>query len=232
MNPSHNLRDRKPDLSPFLFHFTSGGDPFSTINSIIEERCLICERNVNDYLKAVCFTESPLTLSLQVFSYMNSWSKPRFSRYGIGFKRDVLIRDYLARPVIYGDEHEYYDSQNHGYYHVHSRFGYGLVSFLVQCVFSEGHIGLYVIHYLLQVIDVVELDPIVLYRIRCHVLKIIREFDPDRIFRVKTHLHHSRDSVQRRNHNQGILAKGRKVVLHSIGRLAGEILESHPFVVF
>lgn len=107
MNPSHNLRDRKPDLSPFLFHFTSGGDPFSTINSIIEERCLICERNVNDYLKAVCFTESPLTLSLQVFSYMNSWSKPRFSRFGIGFKRDVLIRDYLARPVIYGDEHEY-----------------------------------------------------------------------------------------------------------------------------
>ena len=107
MNPSHNLRDRKPDLSPFLFHFTSGGDPFSTINSIIEERCLICERNVNDYLKAVCFTESPLTLSLQVFSYMNSWSKPRFSRYEIGFKRDVLIRDYLARPVIYGDEHEY-----------------------------------------------------------------------------------------------------------------------------
>lgn len=107
MNPSHNLRDRKPDLSPFLFHFTSGEDPSRNINSIIEERRLVCKRNIKDYLKAVCFTESPLTLSLQVFNYMNSWPKPRFSKYGIGFKRDVLIRDYVARPVIYGDEHEY-----------------------------------------------------------------------------------------------------------------------------
>lgn len=107
MNPSHNLRDRKPDLSPFLFHFTSGGDPFSNINSIIEERRLVCRRNVETYLKAVCFSESPLTLSLQVFNYMNEWPKPRFSKYGLGFKRDVLIRDCVARPVIYGDEHEY-----------------------------------------------------------------------------------------------------------------------------
>lgn len=106
MNPSHNLRDRKPDLSPFLFHFTSGDDPFRNLNSIIEEQRLVCKSGVEDYLKAVCFTESPLTLSLQVFNYMNSWSKPRFSKYGIGFKRDVLIRDFVARPVIYGDEHE------------------------------------------------------------------------------------------------------------------------------
>lgn len=107
MNPSHNIRDRKPDLSPYLFHFTSGEDPFGNINSIIEERHLVCKRNIKDDLKAVCFTESPLTLSLQVFNYMNSWPKPRFSKYGIGFKRDVLIRYYAARPVIYGDEHEY-----------------------------------------------------------------------------------------------------------------------------
>ena len=107
MNPSHNLRDRKPDLSPFLFHFTSGKDPFGNINSIIGERRLVCRRNVETYLKAVCFSESPLTLSLQVFNYMNKWPKPRFSKYGLGFKRDVLIRDCVARPVIYGDEHEY-----------------------------------------------------------------------------------------------------------------------------
>ena len=107
MNPSHNLRDRKPDLSPFLFHFTSGGDPFSNINSIIEERRLVCRRNVETYMKAVCFSASPLTLSLQVLNYMNEWPKPRFSKYGLGFKRDVLIRDCVARPVIYGDEHEY-----------------------------------------------------------------------------------------------------------------------------
>lgn len=107
MNPSHNLRDRKPDLSPYLFHFTSGKDPFENIYSIIDERRLLCKRNIKDYLKAVCFTESPLTLSLQIFNYMNSWSKPRFSKYGIGFKRDILIRDFVARPVIYGDKHEY-----------------------------------------------------------------------------------------------------------------------------
>ncbi len=94
-------------MSPFLFHFTSGEDPFGNINSIIDEQRLVCNSSAEDYLKAVCFTESPLTLSKQVFNYMNSWSKPRFSKYGIAFKRDVLIRDYLARPVIYGDEHEY-----------------------------------------------------------------------------------------------------------------------------
>lgn len=106
MNPSHNLRDRKPDLSPFLFHFTSGYNSIDNILSIITDKKMICKMDCDKDLKAVCFTESPITLSSDVFCYMNSWPKPIFSKYGIAFKRDVLIRDYNARPVIYGDTKE------------------------------------------------------------------------------------------------------------------------------
>lgn len=103
MNPSHNLRDRKPDLSPFLFHFTSGDNPLGNICSIINEKKLICKMECEEYQKAICFTESPITLSSDVFSYMHLWPKPIFSKYGIAFKRDVLINGFNARPVIYGD---------------------------------------------------------------------------------------------------------------------------------
>ena len=106
MNPSHNLRDRKPDLSPFLFHFTSGENPLDNIHSIINDKKLICKMDCEEYQKAICFTESPITLSSDVFNYMHLWSKPIFSKYGIAFKRDVLINDFRARPVIYGDNTE------------------------------------------------------------------------------------------------------------------------------
>lgn len=107
MNPSHNLRNVKPDLSPFLFHFTKGDNPFDNIITIIKEKQLICNMRGADSSKAVCFTESPLTLSGNLFNYMYSKARPLYSKYGIGFKRDVMIRDYGARPVIYGDSNEY-----------------------------------------------------------------------------------------------------------------------------
>ncbi len=106
MNPSHNLRNRKPDLSPFLFHFTNGDNPFGNICSIINDKKMICKMDCEEYQKAICFTESPITLSSDVFTYMHLWSRPILSKYGIAFKRDVLIRDYNARPVIYGDRKE------------------------------------------------------------------------------------------------------------------------------
>jgi len=40
------------------------------------------------------------------FKYMDRFPKPMYSQYGIGFTRDVLIKGYECRPVIYGDEDE------------------------------------------------------------------------------------------------------------------------------
>jgi len=101
MNPSHNLRERKKDLSPYLFHFTKGDECKENLENILSEKCLRSERGY------ICFTESPLTYSHELFRYMESWEKPMYSRFGIGFKRDILIDAFRARPVIYGDEKDY-----------------------------------------------------------------------------------------------------------------------------
>lgn len=100
-NPSHNLRERKKDLSPYLFHFTHGENCKDNLRNILAEECLRSERGY------ICFTESPLTYSHELFKYMESWKEPMYSRFGIGFKRDFLIDQFRARPVIYGDEEDY-----------------------------------------------------------------------------------------------------------------------------
>lgn len=100
-NPSHNLRERKKDLSPYLFHFTKGKDCRERLESILSEECL------KSRLGYICFTESPLTSSHELFKYMESKKAPMYSRYGIGFKRDILIDQFRARPVIYGDEKDF-----------------------------------------------------------------------------------------------------------------------------
>lgn len=100
-NPSHNLRERKKDLSPYLFHFTKGSDCKERLQSILSEECL------KSKLGYICFTESPLTSSHELFKYMESWKDPMYSRYGIGFKRDILIEQFRARPVIYGDDKDF-----------------------------------------------------------------------------------------------------------------------------
>ena len=100
-NPSHNLRERKRDLSPYLFHFTKGEDCQDKLINILSEECL------KSKLGYQCFTESPLACSHELFKYMESWDKPMYSRYGIGFKRDILIDKFRARPVIYGDDKDF-----------------------------------------------------------------------------------------------------------------------------
>ena len=101
VNPSHNLRERRKDLSPYLFHFTKGLDCKEKLEKILSEECLKSE------LCYICFTESPLTSSHELFKYMESWDKPMYSRYGIGFNRDILIDQFRARPVIYGDDKDF-----------------------------------------------------------------------------------------------------------------------------
>lgn len=104
-NPSNNIRIRKPDLSPYLFHFISNDTPINIMNNILLEK-----RLKTDKLEYICFTESPLSQSMEQFKYMYSfcpYKEPMYSKFGIGFNRDLLIKEYNARPVIYGDINEY-----------------------------------------------------------------------------------------------------------------------------
>lgn len=100
MNPSDNLRQNRIDLSPYIFHFTSD-NPVETLKKILNERRLYSKNK-----EYVCFTENPITAYWENLEYMQQFNKPMYSKYGIGFNRDILFNKYGARPVIYGDEQE------------------------------------------------------------------------------------------------------------------------------
>lgn len=85
-------------MTPYLFHFTSGPTPADNMKSILRQKKLVSTRGY------ICLTDSPLTMLGEQFKYMDKFSKPMYSQYGIGFSRDVLIREHGCRPVIYGDE--------------------------------------------------------------------------------------------------------------------------------
>ena len=99
-NPSNYLRRLRPDLSPYLFHFTSGPTPIENMKSILSQRKLKSDRGY------ICLTDSPLSMLGEQFKYMDKFPRQMYSQYGIGFTRDVLIRGYGCRPVIYGDGDE------------------------------------------------------------------------------------------------------------------------------
>lgn len=99
-NPSNTLRRLRPDLTPYLFHFTSGPTPADNMKSILRQKKLLTTRGY------ICLTDSPLSMLGEQFKYMDRFPKPMYSQYGIGFTRDVLIREHGCRPVIYGDEDE------------------------------------------------------------------------------------------------------------------------------
>lgn len=99
MNPSENLVKNRNDLSPYLFHFTKGEDAYNKLESILNQLKLIS--NTHNY---ICFTETPITHFKENLLYMNRFYKPMLSFYGIGFRRDLLIKDFGAKSVIYGDK--------------------------------------------------------------------------------------------------------------------------------
>ena len=99
MNPSENLVKNRNDLSPYLFHFTKGEDAYDKLVNILNQLKLIS--NTHDY---ICFTETPITHFRKNLLYMNRFYKPMLSFYGIGFRRDLLIKNFGAKSVIYGDE--------------------------------------------------------------------------------------------------------------------------------
>lgn len=99
-NPSNTLRRLKPDLTPYLFHFTGGPNPAENMKSILSQKKLVSEKGY------ICFTDSPLTMLGEQLKYMDRFPRPMYSQYGIGIVRDVLIKDLGCRPVIYGGEDE------------------------------------------------------------------------------------------------------------------------------
>ncbi len=101
---SDKFRMKKRDQSPYLFHFIKGslGVAEATLKTILAEKRLISKQN--DY---ICFTASPITQVGDFFeTLVNRTGQPMYQPYGIGFSRDILIRNYGAKNVIYGDEED------------------------------------------------------------------------------------------------------------------------------
>lgn len=100
-NQGDKFRAVKPDMSPYLFHFTKGDNPLETLKKILTEQKLIS--TLHPYIS---FTASPVTLLHRFFqTTVNATGKSMYAPFGIGFNRAILIRDYGASNVIYGDEH-------------------------------------------------------------------------------------------------------------------------------
>lgn len=100
-NQGDKFRVVKPDMSPYLFHFTKGDSPLETLKKILAEQRLIS--TLHPYIS---FTASPVTMLHEFFkTLVNSTGRPMYAPFGIGFNRAILIREYGASNVIYGDTH-------------------------------------------------------------------------------------------------------------------------------
>ena len=91
------------DQSPYLFHFINGRDhsPCDTLQKILEEKQLISDKGY------ICFSASPITAIKRFFEVKTkSTGQPMYLPWGLGFSRDILVRDFGARNVIYTDGNE------------------------------------------------------------------------------------------------------------------------------
>lgn len=102
MAQSDKFKRVKPDITPFLFHFTKGENAKETLETILHEERL-CS-NSQDF---ICFTASPLT---SLFEFFNTkvfrTGLPMYQPFGIGFSRNVMYQHFGARNVIYGSQKE------------------------------------------------------------------------------------------------------------------------------
>lgn len=99
----NKFRKVRFDQSPYLFHFTRGSiqDAKNSMYSILEQEKLISKSD------CICFTASPITAILDFFkTTIRSTGEPMYQPFGIGFSRDMLIKEYGARNVIYSSAHE------------------------------------------------------------------------------------------------------------------------------
>lgn len=91
------------DQSPYLFHFINGRDtsPCDTLQKILEEQQLISSKEY------ICFSASPITAITKFFDTPTQRTgRPMYLPWGLGFSRDILVRDFGARNVIYTDGNE------------------------------------------------------------------------------------------------------------------------------
>lgn len=97
MAMSDKFKRVKPDITPYLFHFTKGRDAKEILAKILREEKLVSSSH--DY---ICFSASPLT---SLFEFFNTkimrTGEPMYQPFGIGFSRNVMYEKYGARNVIY-----------------------------------------------------------------------------------------------------------------------------------
>ena len=98
-DPSEFYRNMRPDLSPYLFHFSNYEHPFLDWLSILNEESIRSKKN--DF---ICYSEAPITMMGRMLDYFEE-KHGRFSKYGIGILRNELIK-LGAKPVIYGDSED------------------------------------------------------------------------------------------------------------------------------
>lgn len=101
---SDKFRRTRLDQTPYLFHFTKGTkkEGKESLYSILNQEKLISKKD--DF---VCFSASPITSIHKFFeTKVNSTNLPMYQPFGIGFSRDLLIKEYGARNVIYCNDQE------------------------------------------------------------------------------------------------------------------------------
>lgn len=98
----------RPDISPYLVHFTSGTDEedaFARLRKIVASRKLIAGSGfIKGEHRCVCFSEAPLT-SL-TGGLVNERYYSRYSPFGIVVPKKWLF-ERGGRPVIYQPSSEY-----------------------------------------------------------------------------------------------------------------------------
>lgn len=102
MAQSDKFKRVKPDITPYLFHFTKGENAKETLKTILYE-----ERLCSSSHDFICFTASPLTSLFEFFNTtVSRTGLPMYQPFGIGFSRNVMCQHYGARNVIYGSQDE------------------------------------------------------------------------------------------------------------------------------
>lgn len=102
MAQSDKFKKVKPDITPYLFHFTKGENAKETLETILHEERL-CSYS-HDF---ICFTASPLTSLFEFFNTkVSRTGLPMYQPFGIGFSRNVMYQHFGARNVIYVSQEE------------------------------------------------------------------------------------------------------------------------------